>query len=73
MFYSHPYDTAARPNVTPNAQMCPGAQHRHPREDLIAAPRTTVTVTNPAHASPPGITRTLGSDRVQVRCSEEMT
>jgi hypothetical protein len=34
---------------------------------------STVTVTNPAHASPPGITRALGSDRVQVRCSEEMT
>ena len=34
---------------------------------------STVTVTNPAHASPPGITRTLGSDGVQVRCSEEMT
>src|ERR1700681_110823 len=32
-----------------------------------------VTLTNPAHVSPPGITRTLRSDSVQVRCSEEMT
>lgn len=51
MFYSHPYDTAARPNVTPNAQMCPGAQHRHPREDLIAAPRTDHPAATPTHIS----------------------